>query len=143
MSAGKVVSYLRVSTARQGDSGLGIEAQRAAVLEYLNGGQWTLLREYVEIETGKRSDRPQLSAALAYARATGATVVIAKWDRLARNVAFTAALLESGVDFVACDNPHATRFTIHILASVAEYEAQAISQRTRAALQAAKARGRV
>ena len=89
MSAAKVVSYLRVSTARQGDSGLGIEAQRAAVLEYLNGGQWTLLREYVEIETGKRSDRPQLSAALAYARATGATVVIAKWDRLARNVAFT------------------------------------------------------
>jgi DNA invertase Pin-like site-specific DNA recombinase len=143
VSAGKVVSYLRVSTARQGDSGLGIEAQRAAVLDYLNGGQWTLLREYVEIETGKRSDRPQLSAALAYARATGATVVIAKWDRLARNVAFTAALLESGVDFVACDNPHATRFTIHILASVAEYEAQAISQRTRAALQAAKARGTV
>ena len=120
MSAGKVVSYLRVSTARQGNSGLGIEAQRAAVLEYLNGGQSILLREYVEIETGKRSDRPQLSAALAYARATGATVMIAKWDRLARNVAFTAALLESGVDFVACDNPHATRFTIHILASVAE-----------------------
>jgi DNA invertase Pin-like site-specific DNA recombinase len=143
VTAGKVVSYLRVSTARQGDSGLGIEAQRAAVADYLNGGQGTLLREYVEIETGKRNDRPQLAATLAYARATGATVVIAKWDRLARNVAFTAALLESGVDFVACDNPHATRFTIHILAAVAEHEAQAISQRTRAALQVAKARGRV
>jgi DNA invertase Pin-like site-specific DNA recombinase len=142
MTTGKVISYLRVSTARQGDSGLGIEAQRAAVLDYLNGGQWALLREYVEIETGKANDRPQLGAALAYARATGATVVIAKWDRLSRNMAFTAALLESGVDFVACDNPHATRFTIHILAAVAEHEAQAISQRTRVALAASKARGK-
>jgi DNA invertase Pin-like site-specific DNA recombinase len=138
----KYVAYLRVSTERQGASGLGLEAQRKAVLEHVNG-HGTLVAEYVEVESGKRNDRPQLSAALAYARATGATVVIAKWDRLARNVAFTAALLESGVDFVACDNPHATRFTIHILAAVAEHEAQAISQRTKAALQAAKARGKI
>jgi DNA invertase Pin-like site-specific DNA recombinase len=114
---------------------------RKAADDYLNGGAWQLLREYVEIETGKRNDRPQLAAALAHAKATGATVVIAKWDRLARNVAFTAALLESGVEFVACDNPHATRFTIHILAAVAEHEAAMISARTRAALAAAKARG--
>ena len=139
--AGKFISYLRVSTDKQGQSGLGIEAQRKAVDDYLNGGAWQLLREYVEIETGKRNDRPQLAAALAHAKATGATVVIAKWDRLARNVAFTAALLESGVEFVACDNPHATRFTIHILAAVAEHEAAMISVRTRAALAAAKARG--
>lgn len=139
--AGKFISYLRVSTDKQGRSGLGIDAQRKAVDDYLNGGSWQLLREYVEIETGKRNDRPQLAAGLAHAKATGATVVIAKWDRLARNVAFTAALLESGVEFVACDNPHATRFTIHILAAVAEHEAAMISTRTRAALAAAKARG--
>jgi DNA invertase Pin-like site-specific DNA recombinase len=139
--AGKFISYLRVSTDKQGQSGLGIEAQRKAVDDYLNGGCWQLLSEYVEIETGKRNDRPQLAAALAHAKATGATVVIAKWDRLARNVAFTAALLESGVEFVACDNPHATRFTIHILAAVAEHEAAMISTRTKAALAAAKARG--
>jgi len=139
--AGKFISYLRVSTDKQGQSGLGIDAQRKAVADYLNGGCWQLLSEYVEIETGKRNDRPQLAAALAHAKATGATVVIAKWDRLARNVAFTAALLESGVEFVACDNPHATRFTIHILAAVAEHEAAMISARTKAALAAAKARG--
>jgi DNA invertase Pin-like site-specific DNA recombinase len=138
--AGKFISYLRVSTDKQGQSGLGIEAQRKAVDDYLNGGSWQLLREYVEIETGKRNDRPQLAAALAHAKATGATVVIAKWDRLARNVAFTAALLESGVEFVACDNPHATRFTIHILAAVAGHEGAMISIRTRAALAATKAR---
>ena len=141
MTTGKFVSYLRVSTQQQGDSGLGIEAQRAAVADYLNGGDWALLAEYVEVESGKRNDRPQLMAALAYAKATGATVVIAKWDRLARNVAFVSAVLDGGVDFVACDNPHATRFTIHILAAVAEYEAAAVSTRTKAALAARKARG--
>lgn len=141
MTAGKFLAYYRVSTAKQGADGLGIEAQRKAVADYLNGGQWALLAEYTEVETGKRNDRPELARALQHAKATGATVVIAKWDRLARNVAFTAALLESGVEFVACDNPHATRFTIHILAAVAEHEAAAISQRTKAALAAAKARG--
>jgi DNA invertase Pin-like site-specific DNA recombinase len=138
----KFVSYLRVSTDKQGQSGLGIEAQRKAVTDYLNGGPWTLLREYVEIESGKRVDRPELLAALAHAKATGATVLIAKLDRLARNVAFIANLMESGVEFVAADMPMANRLTVHVLAAVAEHEREAISQRTRAALAAAKARGK-
>lgn len=138
----KFVSYLRVSTGRQGQSGLGLEAQRKAVADYLYGGRWTLLAEYVEVESGKKNDRPQLAAALAHAKATGATLIVAKLDRLARNVAFIAALMESGVDFVAADMPMANRLTVHVLAAVAEHEAAMISQRTRAALQAAKARGK-
>jgi DNA invertase Pin-like site-specific DNA recombinase len=141
MARGKFISYLRVSTDKQGHSGLGIEAQRTAVTDYLNGGRWQLLREYVEIESGKRSDRPQLLAALAHAKATGATVVIAKLDRLARNVAFISNLMESGVEFVAADMPMANRLTVHVLAAVAEHEREMISQRTTAALAAAKARG--
>jgi DNA invertase Pin-like site-specific DNA recombinase len=141
MAGGKFVSYLRVSTERQGRSGLGLEAQRAAVEQYLNGGQWQLVAEYVEVETGKRSDRPELARALAHCRRAGATLIIAKLDRLARNVAFVANLMESGADFVACDFPQANRLTIHILAAVAEHEAKMISERTRAALAAAKARG--
>jgi DNA invertase Pin-like site-specific DNA recombinase len=142
MAAGKFVSYLRVSTERQGRSGLGLEAQRKAVDDYLNGGAWQLLREYVEIESGKRNDRPQLAAAMAHAKATGATVVIAKLDRLARNVAFISNLIESGVEFVAADMPMANRLTVHVLAAVAEHEREMISQRTKAALGAAKARGK-
>src|ERR1700693_2553841 len=141
MATGKFVSYLRVSTDKQGHSGLRIEAQRKAVDDYLNGGRWTLLKEYVEIESGKRNDRPQLLAALAHAKATGATIVIAKLDRLARNVAFISNLMESGVEFVAVDMPLANRLTVHILAAVAEHERELISQRTKAALAAAKARG--
>jgi DNA invertase Pin-like site-specific DNA recombinase len=141
MTRGKFVSYLRVSTDKQGHSGLGIEAQRKAVTDYLNGGNWQLLREYVEIESGKRSDRPELLAALALAKATGATVVIAKLDRLARNVAFISNLMESGVEFVAADMPMANRLTVHVLAAVAEHEREMISHRTRVALTAAKARG--
>jgi DNA invertase Pin-like site-specific DNA recombinase len=141
MATGKFVSYLRVSTDKQGHSGLGIEAQRKAVDDYLNGGNWQLLQEYVEVESGKRSDRPQLTAALAYAKATGATVVIAKLDRLARNVAFISNLMESGVEFVAADMPMANRLTVHVLAAVAEHEREMISQRTKAALAATKARG--
>src|SRR5262249_56223928 len=102
--------------------------------DYLNGGAWQLLREYVEVESGKRNDRPQLGAALALAKATGATVVIAKLDRLARNVAFISNLMESGVEFVAADMPMANRLTVHVLAAVAEHEREMISQRTRAAL---------
>jgi DNA invertase Pin-like site-specific DNA recombinase len=142
MTTGKFVSYLRVSTDRQGKSGLGLEAQRKAVEDFLNGGNWQLLREHVEIESGKRSDRPQLLAALAHAKATGATVVIAKLDRLARNVAFISNLMESGVEFVAADMPMANRLTVHVLAAVAEHEREMISQRTKAALGAAKARGK-
>jgi DNA invertase Pin-like site-specific DNA recombinase len=141
MTTGKFVSYLRVSTQKQGDSGLGLDAQRKAVADYLNGGCWQLLREYVEIESGKRNDRPQLAAALAHSKATGATLIVAKLDRLARNVAFIAALMESGVDFVAADMPMANKLTVHVLAAVAEHEAAMISQRTKAALAAAKARG--
>jgi DNA invertase Pin-like site-specific DNA recombinase len=141
--SGKWVSYLRVSTDRQGESGLGLEAQRKAVADYLNGGQWTLAAEFVEVESGKRSDnRPELTGALAACRKLKAKLVIAKLDRLSRNVAFIAALMDSGVEFKACDNPHATRLTLHILAAVAEHERLMISQRTKAALAAAKARGK-
>jgi DNA invertase Pin-like site-specific DNA recombinase len=141
MANGKFVSYLRVSTARQGASGLGLEAQRAAVASYLNGGDWALVREVVEVESGKRNDRPALVDALGLCRKHRATLVIAKLDRLARNVAFISNLMESGVEFVAVDMPQANRFVVHILAAVAEQEAEAISKRTKAALAAAKARG--
>lgn len=141
MASGKFVSYLRVSTARQGQSGLGLEAQRAAVAGYLNGGDWTLVREVVEVESGKRNDRPALAEALKLCRKHKATLVIAKLDRLARNVHFISGLMESGVEFVAVDMPQANRFVVHILAAVAEQEAEAISKRTKAALAAAKARG--
>jgi DNA invertase Pin-like site-specific DNA recombinase len=141
MANGKFVSYLRVSTARQGASGLGLEAQRAAVASYLNGGDWTLVQEVLEVESGKRNDRPALAKALSLCRKHRATLVIAKLDRLARNVAFISNLMESGVEFVAVDMPQANRFVVHILAAVAEQEAEAISKRTKAALAAAKARG--
>lgn len=137
----RFVSYLRVSTARQGASGLGLEAQRAAVAAHLNGGM--LLREIVEIESGKRNDRPALADALRLCRQQKATLVIAKLDRLARNVHFISGLMESGVEFLAVDMPSANRFVVHILAAVAEQEAEAISKRTKAALAAAKERGTV
>src|SRR2546430_16786118 len=138
---GKFIAYFRVSTDNQGKSGLGLEAQRKAVLDYLNGGRWSLMQEFVEIESGKHNDRPQLTAALAACKKHRAKLVIAKLDRLSRNLAFIAALMESGVEFVAVDNPHATKLTVHIWAAVAEHEREMISERTRAALRAAKARG--
>jgi DNA invertase Pin-like site-specific DNA recombinase len=141
MANGNFVSYLRVSTAKQGASGLGLEAQRASVAGYLNGGNWTLLEEVLEVESGKRSDRPALAQALRLCRKHRATLVIAKLDRLARNVHFISGLMESGVEFVAVDMPAANKFTLHIMAAVAEQEAAAISTRTKAALAAAKARG--
>jgi len=141
MARGKFIGYLRVSTEKQGQSGLGIEAQRKAIEDYLDGGRWELIAEYVEIESGKRSDRPELSKALAHANATGATLVIAKLDRLSRNVAFISNLMESGVEFVAADMPMANRLTVHVLAAVAEHEREMISERTKVALAAAKARG--
>lgn len=141
MKNGKFVSYLRVSTARQGLSGLGLEAQRDAVNNYLNGGHWQLIQEIVEVESGKRNDRPKIAEALRLCRLHNATLVIAKLDRLARNVHFISSLMESGVDFVACDFPQANRLTVHILAAVAEHEASMISVRTKAALKAAKDRG--
>jgi len=141
MANGKFISYLRVSTARQGASGLGLEAQREAVERYLNGGHWQLVQEIVEVESGKRNDRPAIAEALRLCRLHKATLVIAKLDRLARNVHFISSLMEAGVDFIACDFPEANRLTVHILAAVAEHEATMISARTKAALTAAKARG--
>jgi DNA invertase Pin-like site-specific DNA recombinase len=141
MAFGKFVSYLRVSTQRQGISGLGLEAQREAVASYLNGGKWSLVQEVVEVESGKRNDRPAIAEALRLCRLHRATLIIAKLDRLARNVHFISSLMESGVEFIAVDFPQANRLTVHILAAVAEYEASMISARTKAALGAAKARG--
>ena len=141
MGAGTFVAYYRVSTQRQGRSGLGLDAQREAVRAYLNGGAWTLASEVVEVESGKRSDRPQLAEALRLCRRHRATLIIAKLDRLARNVAFVSALMESGVEFTAVDFPQANRLTVHILAAVAEHEAVMISARTKAALAQAKVRG--
>ena len=136
-----IIGYYRVSTKRQGRSGLGLEAQEKAVQDYQREHGGRVLATYEEIETGKRADRPELARALAHAKRSGAVLLVAKLDRLARNVAFTSALMDSGVDFVACDNPHANRLTIHILAAVAEHEARMISERTRAALAAYKRRG--
>lgn len=141
MATGSFVAYYRVSTQRQGRSGLGLDAQREAVRTYLNGGPWTLAAEVVEVESGKRADRPQLAEALRLCRRHRATLIIAKLDRLARNVAFVSALMESGVEFTAVDFPQANRLTVHILAAVAEHEAAMISARTKAALAQAKARG--
>ena len=141
MASGRFISYLRVSTARQGVSGLGLEAQREAVKSYLNGGNWTLVQEVLEVESGKRNDRPAIAEALRLCRLHRATLIIAKLDRLARNVHFISSLMEAGVEFVAVDFPQANRLTVHILAAVAEHEAEAISARTKAALGAAKARG--
>lgn len=142
MATGKFVAYYRVSTAEQGRSGLGLDAQREAVRAYLDGGRWRLIGEYTEVESGKVRSRPELAEALERCRLTGATPVIARLDRLGRNLAFLAQLMDSeDVPFVAVDNPHATRFTLHILAAVAEHEAALISARTKAALAAAKARG--
>jgi DNA invertase Pin-like site-specific DNA recombinase len=135
------VSYLRVSTARQGISGLGLEAQRESVASYLNGGKWSLVKEVVEVESGKRNDRPAIAEALRLCRLHRATLIIAKLDRLARNVHFISSLMESGVEFIAVDFPQANRLTVHILAAVAEHEASMISARTKAALAAAKSRG--
>lgn len=138
----RFIAYYRVSTRKQGQSGLGLEAQREAVARHIAACGGKLIAEYTEVESGKRAtNRPQLASALSHARGKSATLVIAKLDRLARNVAFTAALMESGADFVCCDNPNANRLTIHILAAVAEDEARRISERTTAALAAARRRG--
>ncbi|HAD87199.1 MAG TPA: resolvase [Rhodospirillaceae bacterium] len=138
---GKFVAYFRVSTDRQGRSGLGLEAQEQAVREYLNGGDWQLVATYTEVETGKNDDRPQLNKALRACRAHGATLVVAKLDRLARNAHFLLGLEKAGVEFICCDMPNANRLTVGIMAMVAEEEARLISVRTKAALAAAKQRG--
>jgi DNA invertase Pin-like site-specific DNA recombinase len=136
----RFVAYYRVSTDKQGRSGLGLEAQHAAVVAHVAAARGTVAAEFVEVESGRRRDRPQLAAALAAARARCAVLVIAKLDRLARNLHFVSGLMESGVEFVAADMPTVNRLTAHILAAVAEEEARMISARTKAALAAAKAR---
>jgi DNA invertase Pin-like site-specific DNA recombinase len=134
------VAYYRVSTDKQGITGLGMDAQRDAVKRFLEGrGQ--LRGEFTEVESGRKTDRPQLTAALGECRKRRAVLVIAKLDRLARNVHFISGLMNSDVEFIAVDMPQANRLTIHILAAVAEHEREMISQRTKAALAAAKARG--
>ena len=136
------VAYYRVSTRRQQDSGLGLDAQRAAVAGHIERCGGKLVAEYTEQESGRRSDRPELQAAIKRTRGLrGAVLIVAKLDRLSRDMEFTATLLNSGIEFVACDNPHANRLTIHILAAIAENEAVAIATRTREALAVAKAKG--
>jgi DNA invertase Pin-like site-specific DNA recombinase len=137
----KFVAYYRVSTTKQGINGLGMDAQRDAVARYLNGGNWKLLAEFAEVETGKRSTRQELAKALALCRKEKAILLIAKLDRLARNAAFLLSLRDSGVDFIAVDMPNADRFTVGIMALLAEKEAEMISQRTRDGLAAARRRG--
>ena len=141
MSQGSIVTYLRVSTARQGKSGLGLEAQQKAVADYLSTGQWNLLEEFVEVESGKNSRRPKLLEAIELCKASGAKLLVAKLDRLARDAAFLMNLKDAGIDFVCADMPEANRLTIGIMALVAEQEREAISKRTKEALAAAKARG--
>lgn len=137
----QVVAYYRVSTKKQGETGLGMEAQKAAVAQYCERNQCELLAEFTEVESGRNNARPNLAVAARFAKARKATLIVAKLDRLARNVAFISAMMESGVDFVACDIPVVNKLVLHILAAVAEHEVDCISDRVKVALQAAKARG--
>lgn len=139
----RAVAYYRVSTDKQGRSGLGLEAQREAVRTFLKGRGWPPVTEFTEVESGRRDDRPELAKALEACKLYKATLVIAKLDRLARNAAFLLSLRDAGVDFVCCDMPDANRLTVGIMALVAEDEAERISARTKAALAAAKARGTI
>ena len=136
----QAIAYYRVSTQKQGISGLGLDAQKQSVTSYAKG-RYTIAAEFVEVESGKKADRAELTKALAMAKEVGAVLLIAKLDRLARNVAFTSALMASGVQFVAVDMPDANNLTIHIIAAIAEHERELISARTKAALEQAKKRG--
>jgi DNA invertase Pin-like site-specific DNA recombinase len=137
----KFVSYLRVSTSKQGINGLGIEGQRESIKKYLNGGEWNIVKEFVEVESGKNNDRKELKRAVAFCKNTGSTLVIAKLDRLSRSVSFISTLMDTDIDFICCDFPEANRLTIHILAAVAENERVMISSRTKNALQILKDKG--
>ena len=138
----KFVAYYRVSTERQGRSGLGLEAQIVTVEAHARRSGGEIIESFQEIESGKRSDRPELARALALCKKHKATLIIAKLDRLSRNVAFIANLMESRAEFIACDMPQANKLTLHIMAAMAEHEREATSQRTKEALAAVKARGK-
>lgn len=138
---GKFVAYYRVSTEQQGRSGLGLEAQKKAVLDFLNGGKWQLVAEFTEVESGKKVDRPELERALRLCKKVRATLVIAKLDRLARNVHFISGLMERRVKFCAVEFPNADPFMLHVHAAMSEHERRLISARTKAGLERAKARG--
>jgi DNA invertase Pin-like site-specific DNA recombinase len=141
MANGKFIAYYRVSTAQQGRSGLGLEGQQGAVRAFLNGGRRQLLAEFTEVESGAHNARPELAQALTACGLKGATLVIAKLDRLSRDAHFLLGLAKAGVDFVAADMPNANRLTVGIMAMMAEEERRMISARTKAALAAAKAHG--
>tara|TARA_R110000868_G_scaffold133642_3_gene345324 strand:+ start:6874 stop:7533 length:660 start_codon:yes stop_codon:yes gene_type:complete len=136
-----VVAYYRVSTQRQGVSGLGLEAQRHAVQQHLSARPHEIIAEFIEIESGRKNDRPKLAEAIELCRKRKATLVIAKFDRLSRSVHFISGLIESGIEFTAADNPHANKMMVQLLAVFAEHEREQISKRTKEALAAAKARG--
>lgn len=137
----RFIAYYRVSTARQGRSGLGLEAQEKAVADYLGGNGWEIIKAYTEVESGRKADRPQLAAAFAACRLHQATLIIARLDRLSRDAAFLLGLQKEGVRFVAADMPHADETVVGFMAVMARAEGKLISERTRAALAAAKARG--
>jgi DNA invertase Pin-like site-specific DNA recombinase len=137
----QIVSYIRVSTQKQGSSGLGLEAQRSAIEAFCRAEGCTILAEFQEIESGRKNDRPELKKALAFAKKHKATLLIAKLDRLARNVAFVANLMEGNVEFRAADMPQASSLILHVMSAFAQFEAEAISNRTKAALKAYTARG--
>ena len=137
----KFIAYYRVSTVKQGQSGLGLEAQQAAVADYLKSNTGELVTEYTEIQSGKKDNRPELEAALRQCRLTGATLLIAKLDRLSRNRSFLMSVQDSSVKVVALDMPDANDLTWGFMACIADYESKLISERTKAALKAAKARG--
>ena len=139
MEETKYVAYLRVSTQKQGYSGLGLEAQREIIHNYLH--DTIPISEYVEVESGRKSDRPKLKEALSQCRKEGAILIVAKLDRLARSVSFLSSLLESDVEIVFCDFPQANKMVLHIISAISQYEAELTAARTKAALQAKKARG--
>jgi DNA invertase Pin-like site-specific DNA recombinase len=140
---GRFIAYFRVSTARQGRSGLGLEAQKETVAGFLNGGRWEVMAEFVEIETGTLGDdeRPQLAKAIQACRIYGAKLLVSKLDRLSRDAHWLLGLAKRGIDFICADNPEVNRMTITVLAAVAEHERKQISERTKQALAARRARG--
>lgn len=139
---GKYVALYRVSTIKQGASGLGIDAQRETVKQYLNGGRWTMIAEFIEVESGSKKHRPQLDKAIALCLKEDATLLVAKIDRLWRDAEYTLAFMKTGVKFVACDMPNVCDMTIGLLAVIAQKERELVSQRTKEALQALKAKGK-